>query len=201
MQTNRIRDRDLKQTKHLALFAAAKRPQSRRRNKNMFFDNWAEIIRILTIGVSAYAALIFLLLASGKRTLSKWNAFDFIVTIALGSTLATVIMSKDVSLVEGVFGLGLLIGLQFIVTWLAVRVKWVKNLIKAEPTMLLDQGQFLPVAMRQQRVSEEEIRAAIRGTGSASIEEIEAVVLETDGSMSVVKKSPNNSRTALKDVT
>jgi len=167
----------------------------------MFFDNWFEIIRILTLGVSAYAALIFLLLASGKRTLSKWNAFDFIVTIALGSTLATIIMSKDVSFVEGVFALGLLIGLQFIVTWLAVRVKWVKNLIKAEPTMLLDQGQFLPVAMRQQRVSEEEIRAAIRGTGSASIEEIEAVVLETDGSMSVVKKSPNNSRTALKDVT
>jgi len=97
MQTNRIRDRDLKQTKHLALFAAAKRPKSGRRNKNMFFDNWVELIRILTIGVSAYAALIFLLLASGKRTLSKWNAFDFIVTIALGSTLATVIMSKDVS--------------------------------------------------------------------------------------------------------
>jgi uncharacterized membrane protein YcaP (DUF421 family) len=167
----------------------------------MFFDNWFEIIRILTLGVSAYGALIFLLLASGKRTLSKWNAFDFIVTIALGSTLATVIMSKDVSLVEGVFGLGLLIGLQFIVTWLAVRVNWVKKLIKAEPTMLLSQGQFLPVAMRQQRVSESEIRAAIRGTGSASVEEIEAVVLETDGSMSVVKKSPNNSRTALKDVT
>lgn len=167
----------------------------------MFFDNWFELIQILTVGVSAYIVLIFLLLASGKRTLSKWNAFDFIVTIALGSTLATVIMSKDVSFVEGVFALGLLIGLQFIVTWLAVRVKWVKNLIKAEPTMLLDQGQFLPVAMRQQRVSEEEIRAAIRGTGSASIEEIEAVVLETDGSMSVVKKSPNNSRSALKDVT
>jgi uncharacterized membrane protein YcaP (DUF421 family) len=200
LQINRTRARDLKQTKHLALFAAAKRPKSGRGNKNMFFDNWVDLIRILTIGVSAYVVLIFLLLVSGKRTLSKWNAFDFIVTIALGSTLATVIMSKDVSLVEGVVGLGLLIGLQFIVTWLAVRVKWVKNLIKAEPTMLLSQGQFLPVAMRQQRVSEEEIRAAIRGTGSASIEEIEAVVLETDGSMSVIKKSPNNSRSALKDV-
>ena len=166
----------------------------------MFFDNWVELIRILTIGVSAYVVLIFLLLASGKRTLSKWNAFDFIVTIALGSTLATVIMSKDVSFVEGVFAFGLLIGLQFIVTWLAVRLNWVKNLIKAEPTLLLNQGPFLPVAMRQ-RVGESEIRAAIRGTGSASIEEIEAVVLETDGSMSVVKKSPNNSRSALKDVT
>ncbi|XZN90328.1 MAG: DUF421 domain-containing protein [Microcoleus sp.] len=166
----------------------------------MFFDNWFELIRILTVGISAYVALIVLLLASGKRTLSKWNAFDFIVTIALGSTLATVIMSKDVSFVEGVFGLGLLIALQFIVTWLAVRLNWVKNLIKGEPTLLLDQGQFLSAAMRQQRVGESEIRAAIRGVGNAAIEEIEAVVLETDGSLSVIKKSRNSSRSALKDV-
>ncbi|HXG82568.1 MAG TPA: hypothetical protein VNI84_00950 [Pyrinomonadaceae bacterium] len=51
----------------------------------MFFDDWFGLVRILIVGVLAYAALIFLLLASGKRTLSKWNAFDFVVTMALGS--------------------------------------------------------------------------------------------------------------------
>lgn len=166
----------------------------------MFFDDWFELIRILTVGVLAYAALIILLLASGKRTLSKWNAFDFVVTIALGSTLATVLMSKDVALAEGVFALGLLMALQFVITWLAVRLDWVKNLIKAEPTLLLDKGEFLPAALRRQRVTESEIRAVIRSAGSAAIEEIEAVVLETDGSLSVVKKSANDSRSALKDV-
>lgn len=45
---------------------------------------------MLVIGVLAYASLILLLRASGKRTLSKMNAFDFIVTVALGSTLASV---------------------------------------------------------------------------------------------------------------
>ncbi len=69
-----------------------------------------------------------------------------------------------------------------------------------EPTLLLDKGEFLPEAMKRQRVGESEIRTAIRASGSAAIEEIEAVVLETDGSLSVVKKSSNDSRTALKDV-
>ncbi len=51
----------------------------------MFFDDWFGIVRILIVGVLAYAALIIFLRVSGKRTLSKWNAFDFVVTIALGS--------------------------------------------------------------------------------------------------------------------
>ena len=71
----------------------------------MFFDDWFGLLRILIVGILAYGALIVLLLASGKRTLSKWNSFDFVVTIALGSTLATVIMSKDVSFTEGIFAL------------------------------------------------------------------------------------------------
>ena len=166
----------------------------------MFFDDWFGLLRILIIGVFAYGALIFLLLASGKRTLSKWNSFDFVVTIALGSTLATVIVSKDVSFAEGVFALGLLIGLQFVITWLSVRFDWAEKLVKAKPTLLFDKGDFLRGAMKRQRVAEGEVLMAIRAEGIASIEEVEAVVLETDGSFSVIKKSTTDSRSALADV-
>ena len=67
----------------------------------LFFGGWAELGRTILVGVPAYLTLIVFLRVSGKRTLSKMNAFDLIVTIALGSTLATVMLSKDVSLVEG----------------------------------------------------------------------------------------------------
>ncbi len=109
-------------------------------------------------------------------------------------------LSKDVSLADGFAALVLLVGLQFVITSLSVRFKWVKDLIKAEPTLLFDKGEFLHGAMKSQRVGESEIRTAIRASGSAAIEEIEAVVLETDGSLSVVKTASNNLRTALKDV-
>ena len=167
----------------------------------MFFDDWFGLLRILIIGVLAYGALIFLLLASGKRTLSKWNAFDFVITIALGSTFATVIVSKDVSFAEGILALCLLVGLQFIITSLAVRFDWAEKIIKAEPTLLFDKGEFLREAMKRQRVAEAEVLMAIRAQGIAATEQVEAVVLETDGSFSVIKKSADGaSRSALTDV-
>ncbi len=148
----------------------------------------------------AYSALVLTLRVSGKRTLTKLNAFDLVVTVALGSTLATVIMSKDVSFAEGVFALGLLIGLQFVITWLSVRFDWAEKLVKAKPTLLFDKGKFLLEPMKRQRVVEAEVRMAIRAEGVAAVEEIEAVVLETDGSFSVIKKSATDSRSALADV-
>src|SRR3990170_1372212 len=110
----------------------------------MFFDSWGGLARVCVVGTLAYCALIFLLRVSGKRTLSKMNAFDLVVTVALGSTLATILLSKDVALVEGIVALALLIGLQFLITWLSVRSAKVSRLVKAEPALLFHRGSFLP---------------------------------------------------------
>jgi uncharacterized membrane protein YcaP (DUF421 family) len=166
----------------------------------MFINDWFGLVRVLIVGCLAYVILILWLRITGKRTLSKWNAFDFVVTIALGSTLASIIISRDVPLVEGAAALGLLVSLQFVITWLSVRIPALRKLIKAEPTLLLDKGQFLDRAMLRERVSESEVRMAIRSQGAQAIEDIEAVVLETDGSFSVIKKSNTDSRSALEDV-
>lgn len=106
----------------------------------MFFDSWRGMLHILVVGFSAYAILIFMLRISGKRTLSKMNAFDLVVTVALGSTLATVLLDQSVPLMEGVLALALLVGLQFAITWMSVRFDWFKTLIKAEPTLLVHEG-------------------------------------------------------------
>jgi uncharacterized membrane protein YcaP (DUF421 family) len=153
----------------------------------MFFDSWTGLGRVLLVGTLAYAALVLLLRISGKRTLTKLNAFDLVVTVALGSTLATVLLSKSVALVEGVLALGLLVFLQYAITWLSVRSPQFQALIKAEPTLILHRGQFLEGAMRQQRVTREEILAAIRAGGAADVSQVAAAVLETDGSISVVQ--------------
>lgn len=63
----------------------------------MFFNSWYALARVLVVGILAYAGLVFLLRVSGKRTLSKPNPFDLVVTVALGSMLTTVTLSKDVN--------------------------------------------------------------------------------------------------------
>ncbi|MDX5392667.1 MAG: DUF421 domain-containing protein, partial [Caulobacteraceae bacterium] len=80
------------------------------------FDGWDPILRILVVGSAAYAALVLVLRASGKRTLSKLNAFDLVVTVAIGSTFSSILTSKGLALAEGVAALALLVGLQFVVT-------------------------------------------------------------------------------------
>lgn len=155
----------------------------------MFFQSWAGLGRTLAVGALAYVALVLLLRISGKRTLTKLNAFDLVVTVALGSTLATILLSKSVALAEGVLALALLISLQYAITWLSVRWPAFQALIKAEPTLLLHRGRFLDGAMRTQRVTREEILAALRASGMAEVGEVAAVVLETDGSLSVVPEA------------
>lgn len=166
----------------------------------MFFDDWFGLLRILIIGFFIYIALILLLRVAGKRMLSKWNAFDFVVTIALGSILASVVLSKGLAFADGFAALGLLIGMQFVITWLSVRFDWVENLIKSEPTLLLDKGELLRETMKNKRVSEAEVLTAIRSQGIGVIEDVAAVVLETDGTLSIIKKSADTTLTALRNV-
>ena len=152
----------------------------------MFFDTWTGLLRVPIVGTLAYAALVLFIRISGKRTLTKLNAFDLVVTVALGSTLATVLLSNSVALAEGVLAMALLIFLQFVITWLSVRSHRFKSLVKSEPTLLVHKGHFLDAALRSQRVTRDEVLSVLRSQGESDVAAVDAVVLETDGSMSVL---------------
>lgn len=163
----------------------------------MFFDDWTGLWRTLIVSVCAYAAVVALLRVTGKRTLSKMNAFDLVVTVALGSTLATILLSADVALAEGVLALALLILLQLGVTWTSARSRRVLQLVKAHPRMLLKDGRLLHAALKRECVAEPEILAAARSAGYGDLSQIAAVTLETDGTISVVGKDKAGNRSAL----
>lgn len=166
----------------------------------IFFDNWESIFRTFIITVLAYAALIFLLRISGKRTLSKMNAFDFIVTIALGSTLAKVLLNKSVALADGLLAFALLIGLQYLITFLAARFKTVSQWVKGTPTLIVYNGEMITKAMLNERVNEDEVYAVLRENGLMSIKDAKAVILETDGSLTVLDTSNKTDPETLRTV-
>ncbi|MEX0694164.1 MAG: YetF domain-containing protein [Rhodospirillales bacterium] len=156
----------------------------------IFFDSWLGMLRIVVVGIAAYAVLILMLRISGKRTLSKMNAFDLVVTVALGSTLSTVLLDASVPLLEGIMALALLIFLQFAITWLAIRSDRFQNLIKSEPTLLVHESRYLDASLRQQRVTRGDIGAALRESGMTDVSEVQTVVLESDGSITVIPRGP-----------
>ena len=166
----------------------------------ILFNSWADLGRVLLVGPLAYLTLLLMLRASGKRTLSKLNAFDFIVTVALGSVLASTLLSKDVALAESIAALAVLIFGQFVITYLSVRSSRFRELVKGEPTLLYHKQRFLEASLKRARVTKEEIRAAVRASGQGSLEQVGAVVLETDGSLSVVGGAEGNAEAWLANV-
>lgn len=155
--------------------------------QNMLFQGWPGIARTLLVGTLAYVTLVLFLRISGKRTLSKLNAFDLVVTVALGSTLSAILLQESIALAEGATALGLLILLQYLVTFASVRSNSVAKLIRSEPTLLVRSGSFCHDAMMRQRITEDEIMSAVRSNGRQGLDEIEAVVLESDGTLSIIK--------------
>ncbi|HNR12583.1 MAG TPA: DUF421 domain-containing protein [Thermodesulfobacteriota bacterium] len=128
------------------------------------------------------------------------NAFDLIVTVALGSMLATVVISKDTALAEGVLGLTLLILFQYGVAWLSIRSPRFSKLVKSEPRLLLHKGKLLERALREERIKKEELLQAIRNQGVLSLDQVEAVVIETNGSFSIIKVAESKGLSTLASV-
>lgn len=167
----------------------------------MLLASWSDLGRVLAVGTLAYIVLVIILRVSGKRTLTKLNAFDLVVTVALGSTLATIILNKSVSLAEGILALALLVFLQLTITWISVRSNWFQKLVKAQPALVFYQGDFLPDILRTERLTTEEVLAAIRASGATDLSRVHAVILETDGSLSVLSTGPEQgAASALKNV-
>lgn len=166
----------------------------------MLFDSWHDLLRVIVVSALAYFGLIGVLRLAGKRALAKLNIFGLVVTVAFGSTLSAVLLSKDVSLAEGLLAFGMLAALQWAVAKASRRWHWAEAVFRSAPQLLLYRGKFRHRAMREERVTEGEIRQAVRSSGGGSLNDIAAVVLETDGSFSVVRHGSSDDESALDDV-
>ncbi len=154
----------------------------------IFFTSWDSLLRILVIGFLSYICLIAMLKLSGNRTLSQMNSFDFIITIAMGSTFSGGLLDKNVALADTLFALFLLIVMQYAVTKLSMKSKRIDKLVKSDPTILFHEGRIIKDAIARERVSEDELLASIRERGISTFSQVDAIILETNGKISAIPK-------------
>lgn len=167
--------------------------------KELLFKNWESVWHVAICSILAYFVLFLFIRISGKRTLAKLTAFDFVVTITLGSTLSSMILVK-VTLAEGAVALAIIIVLQYVLAWSAMKSKTVEKIINSSPTMVFYRGKFLEDAMEKEVLTREEIYAEIRKYRMLDVDQVEAVVMELNGELTVIKKSDGTSHTSLKDI-
>jgi len=154
--------------------------------ESILFDTSDSLVRVVVSVPILYLSVIAFIRISGKRTTSKMNGFDWIVTVAMGSLVSSGIILKGVHLAEVLLAIVMLIALQYVLTKVAGQSKMFATLVKSEPVLLLFDGRMLQDVMKQERVSEQEILAAVRGRGAGSMNAVMAVTLEADASLSIL---------------
>jgi uncharacterized membrane protein YcaP (DUF421 family) len=165
----------------------------------MWFTGWQPIGRAILFSAIAYVCLIALVRAFGHRTISKMNPGDFVVTVAIGSVTADLILIGEISLAQGLSAMGTLIGIQFITEWATTHSHRLRELTDGRPVLLVHRGVLLRDTMTRQNVHEEDILAAAREHGLGRLLDLHAVVLEVDGQFSVIPARDAGDDT-LKDV-
>ncbi|WP_085396256.1 DUF421 domain-containing protein [Bradyrhizobium canariense] len=130
--------------------------------------SWQALIHIAVAAVLSYFVLIILIRAFGQRALAKWNAFGFIVTIALGSAMATGILSARVSILQSTLAFGVLLALQLMFATIYTRWPRLRVIFNPPPELVLRHGKFIASKMKRHRIAEQDVRAVCSLAGDRS---------------------------------
>ncbi|MGO2339028.1 MAG: DUF421 domain-containing protein [Psychrobacter sp.] len=158
----------------------------------IFFDNIDKLGRIVLTAVMVYMLIVITTKISGKRSTSQLNNFDWIVTVMIGSLGASTILLKDIPFVEGAASIITLYVLQFLVTKYASISPPFSDVILSEPRIVFYQGQFLYDAMRDERLTRQELESAMRADGINSFADVEAIVFESDAKLTIIPNTQNS---------
>jgi uncharacterized membrane protein YcaP (DUF421 family) len=154
----------------------------------LWFESWTALLRIAVFSVVTYVALTALIRLYGKRTISKMNPGDFVVTVAIGSVAGSMILFIEVPVANGLAALASLLGMQFLAERMTSRWPSLRRVVDGSPMLLVHRGELLRANMAAENVDEEDIFVALRKKGFARLDEVEAVVLEIGGGFSVVSR-------------
>ena len=147
-------------------------------------ETWDDLLRPLVGGLIAYGTIVLLTRVSGQRVFSKIWSFDMAVTVSIGSLLASITLTKSVSLVAGVIALLVVFSLQLVMA--KARETKLLRATANPPILLMDGPHFIAENLKSAKVTRKDVIAALRQSGVTQFDQVQAVVLESNGEMSVL---------------
>jgi uncharacterized membrane protein YcaP (DUF421 family) len=153
--------------------------------ESMFIPDLAVLEKILR----AAAVYLFLLLAfrfSDKRQVGQLTPFDLVVLLTISNVVQNAMIGNDYSITGGIIGALSILALNWLVVELTFRYKRARRLLEPSPTLLVHNGRVLHDSLARERVTLEELRAALRRNGLIEPSQARFAVLEEDGKISVV---------------
>lgn len=153
-------------------------------------DDLGTLVDVLFKAVVILVAVILLTRLNGLRSLSKQSAFDFPITVATGSLIATTIVSQDVPILVGVVAAAGLYAVQAIISLSRLGSGLFKETVDNTPILLMEGDRIDETALRKARLTREDLIAKLRAAGVTDPAQVRAVVFETTADVSVLTGPP-----------
>lgn len=151
-------------------------------------STWVTIAYVTSGTAAIYVTMLVGVRLAGRRTISQLSAFDAVVTVALGSTLATTALGPDPSYAEGAAVIATLLGLQIVIATARQRSPRLRRLVDFPPEPLVTDGeQSLRTTPLSSQVSPDELWSLLRKRGIFRIDDVALVLLEPTGDISVAR--------------
>lgn len=153
-----------------------------------FGASWTEVVRVATSTLAIYVTVVAGLRVAGRRTVSQMSAFDFVVTIAIGSLVAATALSPDPSYGRGLVAFASLLVAQQVVAVVRQRFPSMRRILDFLPQPLYADGRLdLRHNPLTAQVTEAELHSKLRRAGVTTLEDVKLVILEPDGRVSVLR--------------
>lgn len=134
-----------------------------------------------------YAVVYVALRLAGKRQVSQMGAAELMALLMLSDAVQNSMVGTDSSLSGGLICAMTLLGLSVALEYLGFRFKRVETLIEGTPTIIIYRGKIREDAMNREWMGRHDLRSMLRKQGVQSPAEVDLAVLESDGSLSIVK--------------
>ena len=144
---------------------------------------------VLISGLSIYMVLLLFTRLSGLRSFAKMSSFDFAITVALGTVIASTLLTRDPPLLQGLAGLAVLYGIQYAVSKARRHTEWAKLIVDNRPLLVMAGAEVISEHLDRVRMTEEDLKSKLRMAGVTHPDQVLAVVFETTGDVSVMKVS------------
>ncbi len=160
---------------------------------DIFVPNVSVAEKVLR-SVVVYAFLLVAFRITGKRQVGQLTPFDLVVLLVISNVVQNALIGDDNSLGGGLLGAATILVVNYLVVEVSYRSKWARRLLEARPTMLVHNGQVLHENLRRERLTFDDLQAALRRNGVADPEQVRFAVLEENGGVSVVPYAPGATR-------
>ncbi len=154
--------------------------------RDWLLTTWEAVALVLVSAVAIYATVIVLTRLNGLRSFAKMSAFDFAMTIAVGTLISSTLATGSPPLLQAIVALAALFGLQFGVARLRIGSSRFKATVDNSPILLMRGGEMLRENMSAARITEGDLWGQLRAANVLDPREVRAVVLETTGDVSVL---------------